>query len=137
MPARQADPGEGSERRYEHWKYVSTAKGKIWNAWFAGNTHWLKCHTKGRTKPCVKWITYGELECSRCNPFDPTENCGHVPLYREDDGRPVFVIVHEYCREQVDKLRRHWPCIVGRGTDDSDGVWVRDHPKPGARYTAL
>src|SRR5258707_2870499 len=47
-----------------------------------------------------------------------------------------MVIVHEYSREAVDKIRLHQPVIVGRGTEDSDGVWVAAHPKSTSKYTS-
>lgn len=132
----QTPPGGGGKRRHTHWHYVSTEPGKTWNAWMAGRTHWYTCHTKGRSKPCVHAMTGGELDCTACSPLNEPEVIGYVPLYREIDGRPCMVIVHEYSREQVDQIGFHKPVIVGRGTQSSDAVWVQAHQKSSGKYTS-
>jgi hypothetical protein len=129
-------PGGGGKGRHTHWSYVSTECGKTWAAWLAGPIHWFDCHLKGRTKPCVHAMTDGELHCDMCSPLNPVEEAGYVPLYREIDAKPVCVIVHEYQRETVDRIRKHQMVLVGRGEQQSDPVWVREHPKQGQRYTS-
>lgn len=136
MSIPQTPPGGGGQRKHTHWHYVSTEAGKTWNAWMAGRTHWYTCHTKGKSKVCADAMTGGQVRCKLCSPMNVAEVIGYVPLYREIDGRPTVVIVHEYSREQVDLLRMHQCVLVGRGIESSDGVWVAAHPKGGAKYTS-
>lgn len=124
MALRTKTPGEGGGKRRTHFIHVKTAHGENWHAHVAGPCHWFECHTKGRTKPCLHWLTRGELKCERCDPLKPAEDIGYVPLFRELDGRPCFVVVHDYVRDTVDALRHHQRVVVGRAGEQSDGVYV-------------
>jgi len=79
----------------------------------------------------------GELECPRCGSLKPAEQTGYLPLYREVDGKPCCVLVHEYTRDAVDSLRFHRRVRIGRGSGVTDGVWVREDPvqKPAYQTT--
>jgi hypothetical protein len=136
MSLPQIPPGGGDRRRHTHWHYVGTECGKTWNAWSAGRTHWYVCHTKGKSKPCSEVMTGGKVKCVLCNPLNPPEVIGYVPLYREMDARPCMVIVHEYIREQLDQIALHRMVMVMRGTQVSDGTAVVLHPKSSAKYTS-
>jgi len=136
MKLPQVPPGGGGTPKRTHWTYVRTEGGaKPWQAWIAGPCHWYQCHGKGKTKPCLRWMTCDILACPRCEAGQQSEETGYQPLYREADGKPVMVIVHEYSRESIDRLKLHASVHVGRGEDKSDGVWIAPTLKQ-ERYTS-
>lgn len=134
MPLRQTPPGRGGVPARVFWVYIPTGKGEQWHAHVAGPCHWFECHTKGRSKPCLRCITGDELKCESCGPFNPVEPVGYQPLYRESDGRPCMTIVHDYAREQVDALKLHQRVVVGRNRGSTDGVYVMAALKTEPRY---
>lgn len=97
---------------------------------------WFECHTSGKTKPCLAEITDGELECPMCASLKPTEQIGYLPLYRELDGKPVCVLVHENVRDVVDSHRFLARVMVGRGPDMTDGVYVVRPTTKGTPYSS-
>lgn len=118
-------PSEGEAgRAYTHFHYCSTEPGKKWHAWVAGPSMWFFSHPSKRSKPCLKVLTSGKLDCPRCASDVVPQWLGYLPLYREVDARPVMIVLHEYTREQVEKLRLHERVIVGREDSQSDGVYV-------------
>jgi hypothetical protein len=125
VPLHQKTPGEGGRRKSVHWVYIPTESGKSWNAWIAGPCIWLECHTKGRTKPCLECVTGGELKCDKCNPTNVPEITGFQPLYRGSDGRPCFVIVHEYLHTQISGLTFREAVVLGRDAGQGSGVWIQ------------
>lgn len=136
MPLPQTPPGGGGRRPHLHWVYIPTPRGKKWQAWIAGPCHWFLCHTKGRSKPCLHAMTGGELTCDVCSPFNVPECIGYQPLYRESDGRPCQVVVHEYTREQIDALKLHQAVWVSRGEGATDAVSIGPMLSGGTRYTS-
>ena len=136
MPLPQHPPGSGGKRARVHYCYVSTQPGQNWHAWIAGPCHWFLSHTKGRSQPCVEEMTDGEIHCERCAAGHQCEVIGYQPLYREVDCKPVMVIVHEYGREAIDALKLHQRVTVGRGAEQSDGVYVTPALKSEPRYTS-
>lgn len=92
------------------------------------------CHTVGRTKPCIEWMTGGELTCEICSPLNQTEMKGYQPLIRESDGRPCMVVVSEHSRDQMDALKWGSRVIVGREAEASDSVWITNNPSPEPRF---
>lgn len=134
MPLPQTPPGGGGRPARTHWHYVTTKPSQQWGAWIAGPCHWFTCHTNGRSVPCLHEMTGGELTCERCSAGQGTDVIGYQPIYRELDGRPCMVIVHEYSREVIDKLRLHQRVIVGRGPKTSDGVYIAPAMQAQPRY---
>lgn len=134
MSLPQHTPGHGGKRPRTHFSYASPHNGKNFSAWMAGPCHWYACHTKGKSQPCLHEMTDGELTCERCEQGHGVEVIGYVPLWRELDGKPVMVIVHDYTREAVDCLRLHQRVLIGRGEDGSDGVYVIPAIKPEPRF---
>jgi hypothetical protein len=134
---RQSPSGGGGREQRVHFAYVKTAHGKTgyWHAHVAGPCHWFECHTKGKSQPCLHTITCGALTCPQCESTAPVETIGYQPFWRESDGRPTMVIVHDYTREQIDGLRLHTRVVVGRGDDPSDAVWVVPALNPEPRFT--
>lgn len=132
MPPRESPPGGEARRRALHFGYVPTAANEQWHAFIAGKPRWLYCHCKGKTKPCVHAITGGELHCELCNPMNPAESTGFLPLWREIDWKPVFVIVHEPVREAVSGFSHRARVLIGRGGGSTDGVYVISPLKKGS-----
>lgn len=124
MSLPQVPPEGDSTRAYVHFHYCATDPSKKWHAWCAGPCMWFLCHPSKRSKPCVRLMTNGKVECSRCATDVLPQVLGYLPLYREVDARPVMIVLHEYTREVVDKLRLHQRVIVGREDSQSDGVYV-------------
>lgn len=124
MPIPTKPPGGGGQTPRVHFTYLATPRGDRWHAWIAGPCHWFDAHTKGKSKPCLTVMCGGALECPRCTPLDPVEEIGYQPLYREVDGRPCMVIIHEHSRERVDQLKLHARVCVGREEEASAAVWV-------------
>jgi hypothetical protein len=126
MPLQQRPPGGGGRRPRVHFIYTATPPGPKcnWHAYVAGPCHWFDCHTKGKSKPCVHIVTNGDLHCPICSPLNCPEVIGYLPLYRQIDGRPSMVIVHEYSREQIDTLKLHERVLIGRGEGPTDAVWA-------------
>lgn len=124
MALRKAPPGGGGEPRHVHFRYVSTGQGQKWPAYMAGPVHWFVTHELKRTKPCVEYMTSGELSCTYCEASKPKRTLGYVPLYRQEDGLPCMVIVYDGAREELDRLTLHTRVLVGRSLGRNDTVYV-------------
>lgn len=124
MGLKEAPPGRGGNGAYTHFAHVKTPKGTKWNAYMAGKVHWYVCHEGKRTKPCLCAISDNELTCPMCDAQVETRTMGYVPLYRQEDGKPCFVLVYDGAREQLDSLKFHQRVLVGRGPDNNDVVYV-------------
>lgn len=120
---KKASPGEG-ERREAHFRYVSTDAGKSWHGYLAGPPCWYLCHTHGKSKPCLKWLTDGRVPCARCASVKPPETIGYVPIYRESDGAPVMVIVYERSADVLAGLMHLTRVTVMREGEKGDTVVV-------------
>lgn len=138
MSLHQSPPGRGEGSKSPHFIHIKTAHGERWNAYAAGPCMWFDCHASGRSKPCLHAVTGGALPCPICSPLKPVEKLGYQPLYRESDGRPGFVVLHECAAEPVLHLKKHRRVIVGREDDQADGVFVVLHPNEEPRmHTTL
>lgn len=131
MNLKKGTPGRGGGARADSFSYCPVAHGlkNSFSAWLAGEPYWCDEaheHTDRDpgTKPCLHWMTDGALSCPRCRQARPVKCIGWVPLYREQDARPVIVIVHESASDLLAGL--HYPdfVIVGR-VDKKDSVFVR------------
>ena len=120
---KKGTPG-GEERRHVHFRYVSTEAGKSWHAYLAGPPLWYLCHTHGKSKPCLKWLTDNRVPCARCASLKPPELIGYVPLYRESDGAPVMVIVYERSADVLAGLMHLSRVTVMREGEKGDTVVV-------------
>lgn len=121
--------------RHTHFHYVSTKCGESWHAWKAGDAVWFQCHQKGRTKPCLNAVTNGVLACPYCtDPNNRVALTGYLPLFREVDARPVFVVLHDYLFERIEDLKHLERVVVARGRVQSDGVSVCRAPVQSPRY---
>jgi hypothetical protein len=131
MPPKKGTPGKGACQRPDSFSYCPVAHGlkATFSAWLAGEPYWAEEaheHTKDDpgTKPCLHWLTDGELKCPRCRRARPVKCIGWVPLYREIDSRPVVVIVHESASDLLAGLRHPATVLVGR-IGPKDSVFVR------------
>lgn len=124
MPLRNKTPGEGGSVRCFHNKHLKTRNGEKWYAHLAGKVCWIECHTVGYSKPCLYWISYGELVCKKCHPLDPKETLGYVPVWREKEGAPGFVVVKDYSRDIVERIKVHDRLLISRGYEESDALSV-------------
>jgi len=138
---RKGTPGEGWQGAADSFSYTPVPAGTKggFSAWLAGDVYWALAHehtdrTPG-TKPCLDWLTEGALRCPRCNSKKLPVWIGWVPLYREQDHKPVVVVIHENAQDLVREL--HYPdyVIVGR-VDDKAGVFVRKSDNPLSFKTA-
>lgn len=136
MPLQQSTPGGGGRRPRVHWVYVSTDAGpkNQWHAWIAGPCHWFDCHDLGKTKPCCHAVSNGVLACEHCSDICCPVPTGFQPLYRQSDGRPCFVIVHDYSREQIDTLTHHQRVLIGREEGITASVWINPALNKEPRY---
>lgn len=107
-----------------HFRYTGTPLGATWHAWIAGPPQWFWCHTMHRTKPCVKELTGGQVECSNCGQKRAAQKVGYLGVYREVDARPILVVLHEEQLERADALQLHQRVMIGREDNKADGVWV-------------
>lgn len=130
MSLRKGTPGEGWTGACDSFSYTSVAPGlKGWfTGWMAGPVYWTLAHehtdrTPG-TKPCLDWMTEGAVRCPRCNTKKLPVWIGYLPLYREQDLKPVFVILHQNALDQVEGLSYPDHLVVGR-VEDKSGVFVR------------
>lgn len=129
----QSPPRKGDDAPLPHFIHIKTARNETWEAHVAGPCQWYECHCSGRSKPCLVKVTNGALSCPLCNPLKPTEQIGYLPVYRKIDGKPGFVVLHEPQREVVDALPLHRLIVIGRESDQSDGIYVRPTLQPGAK----
>ena len=134
MPMKKAPPGSGGGRR-THFPYVATARGAKWTAYIAGPCQWVLTHEVNRkTKVCVEWLTDKELICEHCHHLKELRETGYQPLYRQSDGRPVLVVVHEDVRDQIDKLKFHSRVQVAREREASAGLYLTTLLEQEPRY---
>ena len=122
-------PGEGWQGACDSFSYTSVQPGlKGWfSGWMAGPVYWTLAHehtdrTPG-TKPCLDWMTDGAVRCPRCNARKLPVWIGYLPLYREQDLKPVFVILHQNALDQLEGLSFPDHVVVGR-VEDKSGVFV-------------
>lgn len=122
-PKREA-PGEGGGCRHVHFTYAGCAANQKWFAHIAGDYWSGRCHESRRTKPCLTWITDGDLPCPRCSTMGRPTWCGYQPLWRESDGAATVVIVHECAAEFLQGV--HYPerVMVTREAGDTASVVV-------------
>lgn len=127
---RKGTPGEGWSTATDSFSYTPVQHGTkgTFTAWMAGDVYWAISHehtdrTPG-TKACLDWLTEGTLKCPRCREVKQPDWIGWVPLYREQDHQPIFVIIHKNALDLVRGLKYPDHVIVGRVADKS-GVFVR------------
>lgn len=136
MSMRKAPPGEVTKRAGVHFVYVPTSAGKPWKAYIAGPCWWLYGHCKGKTRPCLDWLTHGTIPCDHCTRGGTAEIVGYQPLWRESDTKPVCVIVHNDSRENVDSFHRPQGVMICRENGIGDGVYFRRPMQPLAPFQA-
>lgn len=134
---RKGTPGQGGEVRADSFSYtpVRDALKNSFSAYLAGEPYWCKAHEhkpphQPGTKPCLTHLTDGQVKCSRCRPHVLPTWIGWVPLYREEDGWPIIVIVHESAMDMLREVRYPMRVLVGRCTETS-GAFVKrteNHP---------
>lgn len=117
-----------------YFRYAGTAPGTTWNAWVAGPPQWFFCHTMHRTKPCLKELTEGQVDCPNCAQARAPQKIGYLGVYREVDARPILVVLHEEQLERADALKLHQRITIGREDSKADGVWVAPALKPTPLY---
>jgi hypothetical protein len=99
-------PGEGGSFRKVQFSYFGTKPVTNWFGWLAGEPQWVLAHTQPLpSKPCLTWITSNQLKCVRCTSHTQPEWIAYVPVYRERDGAPVVVIVHESAADKLEGLK--------------------------------
>jgi len=132
---RKGIPGKGGQVRADSFSYTSVAHGlkASFTAWLAGPVYWAEAHEHTEkqpgTKPCLDWITHGELRCPRCRPHIVPTWVGWVPLYREIDHKCIIVIVHESVMDLLAGLTYPQCVLVGR-VDPKSSVFVRKSDNP-------
>lgn len=135
MNIRKGTPGEGAQARADSFSYFGPDHGlkHAFTAWLAGEVYWAKAHEHTDalpgTKPCLDWLTEGELRCPRCRPQVLPIWVGWVPLYREVDHKPICVIVKESGMDLLKGLVYPNCVLVGR-VGKKDAVFVRKSESP-------
>lgn len=69
-------------------------------------------------------MTGGELECDRDHDIDEPFELGYQPVYAHSNGKPGFVLVYSYDRDQIDKLKLHSLVNIERSKKRGDTVAV-------------
>lgn len=122
----QCAPGElpgGKRDQFCNWK---VAGGERHIAYVAGFTKWVIAHPSDRgTKPCLHWMTQGELPCKFCAANKCPCELGYVPLYRGIDARPMLAIVYSAERGTIDALELFDRVTVGREREKGAQIWIR------------
>jgi hypothetical protein len=136
MGLKKGTPGKGAGTRPDTFSYTGVAHGLkgSFSAWLAGEPYWCDEaheHTDKDpgTKPCLHWLTDGALTCRRCRQGRGVKCIGWVPLYREQDCRPIIVIVHESAADLLRGLKYPQYVLVGR-VDAKSSVFVRPGDNP-------
>lgn len=130
MALKKGAPGKGGQVRADSFSYYGVPSGtkSSFGAWLAGPVYWAQAHehTKAApgTKPCLDWMTDGALRCPRCRPHTVPTWIGWVPLYREEDHKPILVLIHESAMDLVAGLSYPVRVLVGR-CDDTSSVFVK------------
>lgn len=135
MRLKKGSPGKGGHVRADSFSYTPVERGlkNAFGAWIAGDVYWCEAHEHTEkqpgTKPCLDWLTEGSLRCPRCRPHVVPTWIGYVPLYREQDHKPVLVVVHESAMDLLNGLTYPTYVMVGR-VDLKSGVFVRKSDIP-------
>jgi len=116
----------------DRWQFVTTRAKEPWTGWVAGPCEWFQCHRNPQSKPCVFCFTDGEMKCARCTDGWQPYWWGYLPIYRESDGKPCLVGLHECSFDLASGLERLQHVRLLRGNAVTDGVGV--FPTGGARY---
>lgn len=129
MAHKKSRPGNrktGAWESFSYWGPPISSKPRY--AWVAGEPEWFEVHEHNQkqhgTKVCLNWFTDGALKCPRCRPLHDTTTVAYLPLYREEDGKPVFLIVHESAADVIDGLEFGVFVYVGR-VDGVSSVYAK------------
>jgi len=121
-----AAPGEGPIKVRDNFSYWAIGGGEKSAAYVAGPTRWVIGHPSDKgSKPCLTWLTNGNLPCRFCHLQKCPVQLGYVPVYRAVDWRPLLLIVREDMREWCEKFETHMRIIVSREREKGAGLCVR------------
>lgn len=140
---KKGSPGRGEDgARPETFTYINPTFGlkHVFTAHVAAEPYWCKAHEHNErergTKPCLNWMTDGAVPCQRCRPgVVPTDVC-YVHLYREFDGKPVLVIVHDSAADLLAGVEYGVEVLCGR-LEPKSSVFVKPAPNGKRMVTAL
>jgi hypothetical protein len=82
------------------------------------------CHLLKRTKPCVEYMTSGEVKCRWCEADIGTLVMGYQPLYTQLNGKSVYELLHDDDRDNVDAIPLHNRVLVGRQLPKGSTIYV-------------
>jgi hypothetical protein len=109
----------------DSFSYTNTPCGlkNAWTGWLASEPYWCNeahehkpPHQIG-SKPCLNWLTRGAIPCPFCRPNRPKKCLGWVLVYREMDGAPCMVIVHDTVADLMVGLGFGSHVLIGRMED--------------------
>lgn len=123
----QCSPGEGRKDdhiRFDYWRGITG--GQKHSGYLAGPAKWFLCHPSDKgTKPCLHWMTKGELTCRFCGAAKMPEEGGYVPVWNAVNWAPKILFVYGDEREHVEKLELHQKLLIGREPGRGERVYVR------------
>lgn len=134
MGLKKGTPGKGGQGKVDSFSYTPVPFGfKNWfTGWLAGDPYWGLAHehtdAEPGTKPCLLWLTDNALRCPRCRPQKPATWIGWVPIYREADGQPIMVVVHESASDLLTGLKYPDYVTCGR-VGEKSSVFVKKSDK--------
>lgn len=122
MKAKGKRRSEGSKGR--QWLHVKVAAGEKWGAWIAGSPVCVESHHVGATQPCLKAYLGRHARCPGCDEPSRVQDQYAQPVYRELDGRPAFVWLHDDVADAMEIAKLHQYCVVGRTEEPKTGIYL-------------
>lgn len=109
------------------WSFQKMAPNARVHACWIGPVHGLVTHHLGQTKPCLKDLTGGDLECPYCKNHLAKRWRGYAPAVGFDSKQIVF-LVGQTTGAALDATARGKKLVFGRGGGDTSPVAITDYP---------
>ena len=110
-----------------HWAYQVMKPNARVNAVWIGPVHGLTTHHLGQTKPCLKELSAGDLDCPFCKNHLAKRWRGYAPAVDFGSKQVVF-LVGQTTGAVLDRTPRGKRLTFGRGPGDTSPVAVVDYP---------
>lgn len=106
-----------------NWSVDRVKGGTKWVGYKAGECFGVYVHPEP-SKPCLTLYTGGALKCPGCEGRKKVEWVGYCPLWREDSGNGVVVVIREGMLETFRGMGLLNAALISRGTNKHDTVSV-------------
>lgn len=128
-------PSGGSKGRA--WLHVGVTEAEKVQGWIAGPAVGVSGHCIHASKPCHKLYLGANARCPGCEHPSRVQDFWYQPFYRETDGRPCLVILHEDQADAMSLVKLHEFVEFGREPGERIGIHMQRLLKQREYHTTL